>query len=1099
MNAESSLPVQPSDGRIVLDAGLLKALRKTRGLSQDALADLCFSRQVPVSIASIKRAETGKPVLYRTARHLASILDVALDELLPEGALAPDDDEAPTLPAPTAATAAAPPTDALVVAGEGVRYVIQLHIELSSAPEPDGETMHDIAGVAGQFGGRVDSIDGSRVTCVFGLPQAYRSDAERAARCALALARRLVVHGGRAMALRLVRWQDGDGSDSPLDRAVPDLRQYGSSQFSTPPVYVARNLSAQLQQRFGIAQAAHRFPGYLELGEPLDAGTARTPLVGRVVETRQFEVIAASATEMQSGQLVYLRGPAGVGKSRLAQECAQIARAAGFRCHSAEVQDTGADSWRAPLEQLARNLFGMHAGETDEDAIDATMAELHLPRDWTIFYRALTGARMTSDQLTVYAAMSHAVRDQGIATALNTLILKMALAGPLLLTIEDVHWGDSYLFDALGGLVALSREAPLVWVLTSRVEHDPLDSALRPHLFDLPVAVFDLAPMNPRDALALTEQFPDLDETYRRRCVERAQGNALFLTQLLASPDNNLPDSLKHLIQARLDTLPPLHRRALRTAAVLGNRWELELLRDAIDDASYEPEGAGRNLLVRRVAPGVYAFVHDLVMHCIYESIDAGQLRRLHRGVAALYRERDPAAAAQHLYRAEDTGAFDMMLRAIRDKLTAHQYEDALELTAQCSAADSTRYSSFTLALLQSQATAGMGRIAQARERYEHALMLAGRPQEKIDAVIGLAGTLNILDELDEEERLIDETLPLARSINADAALGKLLYLKGNIYFPRGNYTECRRHHEDAVRHARASGTTETEARALSGMGDSYYAQGRMQKAYEVFGQCIAMCEEHRLVGIEASNRSALGSTRIYLGQPDDAVADALESAAIARKVGNRRAEVFARMTAGWVLTATGQVDRATEEVETSLDMARAIGAARFEGFLMESQARLAWLRGERGEAARIIHDAAEFVERQKLQRFIGPWVLGTLALFTSDATTRKKALLRGASQLTQDSLAHNAYRFYVNAAEAALLDGDTVTAEFYAEQLAASAGPEPCRWVDHHTALIAAYARWSGQPSAEARAALASLRADGRRFGFAQATPRLFEHLADI
>ena len=209
-----------------------------------------------------------------------------------------------------------------------------------------------------------------------------------------------------------------------------------------------------------------------------------------------------------------------------------------------------------------------------------------------------------------------------------------------------------------------------------------------------------------------------------------------------------------------------------------------------------------------------------------------------------------------------------MMLRAIRDKLAEHQFEAALELTAECSANDSTRYSSFTLALLQSHATAGLGQMAQAKRSYQHALMLAGRPQEKIDAVIGLATTLNILEELDEEERLLDETLPLARSIDADAALARLLYLKGNIYFPRGNYGECRRHHEDAVRHAQASGMAETEARALSGLGDSYYAAGPHEEGARAVRQCIAMCEQHRFINIEASNRSALGSTRIYLGQP---------------------------------------------------------------------------------------------------------------------------------------------------------------------------------------------------------------------------------------
>ena len=724
------------------------------------------------------------------------------------------------------------------------------------------------------------------------------------------------------------------------------------------------------------------------------------------------------------------------------------------------------------------------------------MAELQLAPESAIFYRAVTGARMTSEQVSLYAAMSHAVRDDGIAQALQQLIMRRAQAEPLLLAIEDVHWGDAWLFEALGALLALTREAPVVWVLTSRIEDDPLEASLRAHLFDLPLTLFDLAPLAPREAQALADQFGDVAPAYRQRCVERAQGNPLFLTQLLASPEHHLPDSLKHAIQTRLDALAPLHRRALRTAAVIGNRFELALLREALGEPHYELEAAGRNSLVRRLGAAGYAFVHDLVMHCIYESIEPAQQRSLHLRLATLYREHEPALSAQHLYRADDPGAFDMMLRAIRDRLAEHQFEAALELTAECSANDSTRYSSFTLALLQSHATAGLGQMAQAKRCYQHALMLAGRPQEKIDAVVGLATTLNILEELDEEERLLDETLPLARSIGADASLARLLYLKGNIYFPRGNYGECRRHHEDAARHAQASGMTETEARALSGVGDSYYAQGRMKKAEELFSQCIGMCEQHRFISIEASNRSALGSTRIYLGQPLDAVGDALHSAELARKVGNRRAEIVSRMTAGWVLVATGQLAQAADEVAHALELTRSMGAARFEPFLMESQSRISWQRGDHALAERQIVAAAETVERLQLQRFIGPWVLGTLALFSSDAAVRKKALLQGAAQLTRDCLAHNAYRFYVSAAEVALLEGDLVTAGFYADQLAGFAASEPCAWVEHHVALVRQYSSWSEAPDETLRAGLQQLRARARQYGFSQATPRLLQVL---
>ncbi|MFC3282630.1 helix-turn-helix domain-containing protein [Litchfieldella rifensis] len=59
----------------------MKQHRKRLGLSQEALAEYCFDRRLCVSIASIKRAESGKAVLYRTARHLAEIYGVEVGVL----------------------------------------------------------------------------------------------------------------------------------------------------------------------------------------------------------------------------------------------------------------------------------------------------------------------------------------------------------------------------------------------------------------------------------------------------------------------------------------------------------------------------------------------------------------------------------------------------------------------------------------------------------------------------------------------------------------------------------------------------------------------------------------------------------------------------------------------------------------------------------------------------------------------------------------------------------------------------------------------------------------------------------------------------------
>lgn len=81
------------DGRIKLSDATLKALRQRKGLSQEALADECLRSGIHLSISTIKRAESGKSIIYRSAKGFADFYHVSLDALTdqpaPPGARAP--------------------------------------------------------------------------------------------------------------------------------------------------------------------------------------------------------------------------------------------------------------------------------------------------------------------------------------------------------------------------------------------------------------------------------------------------------------------------------------------------------------------------------------------------------------------------------------------------------------------------------------------------------------------------------------------------------------------------------------------------------------------------------------------------------------------------------------------------------------------------------------------------------------------------------------------------------------------------------------------------------------------------------------------------
>ncbi|MEO7495480.1 MAG: AAA family ATPase [Massilia sp.] len=1065
------------DGKVVLNQDRLKALRKQRGLSQDALAQLCLTQRLCVSIASIKRAETGKSILYRTASHLARVYDSALDDLV--GA---SNDEAGADAAPAQQEA----IEQRKVLGLSLLLVAPLGADLAA----------QAAALVEQFGGVIEH----RELAMFGLPRAYGSDAVRCLQCALGLAQ--LLSGQRAAIVIASRdWPLGAGEQAVPARMrvlLPPADANANADDNAGPcsVYVEHTLGIQLGERFVFAPSGyvddllrftHERQGFL---------VAQYPLAGRHVEVQQFKAILETTLAYQCGHVLYLRGVAGIGKSRLIQEFADIARQNEIACHTAVVLDFGVSGEATPLGQLVRSLLGLPAGlPPTEDQLAAQMRQLRLPDDMLMHLRVILGMPQPPDAATVFGAMAHHTRELRQIDTVRELIMRRAVERPLLLVLEDIHWSSPELIATLAALLPDVQEAPIVWLLSSRFEHDPLEHTLRPYLNGLPVTMLDLATLRNLDALAVARHASDAGPDFQQQCVARAQGNPLFLTQLLQSgPGQSLPGSLQNLVQTKLDLLAPAQRRGVRVASAIGQYFSLSFLREVLREPDHDVLDCVRQYIVRPMERDGYVFVHDLVMQGIYETMPAAQRAEIHLTLAHGYQASDRLLHAQHLHKARHRDAPAALLAVIDERIGGHQYLAALELVGVCLRIDYAPRDDYRLQLLSGKCRAKMGQTPLAKAAFSAALGLAAGQAQRNAAVIGLATALNVLEDLAAEEVLLDRAIDASLAAGVEEGLGELYYLKGNMYFPTGNFARSRELHELAQRHARSR---ETEARALSGIGDSYYAQGRIVTAHGVFRDCLALCEAHGLAEIEASNRFMLGTARIYLNQTVGALHDALGSAELGRLVGNRRSEIVSRLTAGWALLSLGRVPEARRQIEQGLELARAIGASRFEPFLNESMVRVLLAEDQPAQAHALALQAADAVRRNKLDKFIGPWVLSTLALVEPDAAARAEALERGQQLLDLGCVAHNAYRYYVGAIECCLIHDQWDQARALANRFAAAIADEVCPWASHHIALARAAADWLEQPSAPRQAGVAALLRAGDEDGLGWVMPLLRRRLA--
>ena len=105
-----------------------------------------------------------------------------------------------------------------------------------------------------------------------------------------------------------------------------------------------------------------------------------------------------------------------------------------------------------------------------------------------------------------------------------------------------------------------------------------------------------------------------------------------------------------------------------------------------------------------------------------------------------------------------------------------------------------------------------------------------------------------------------------------------------------------------ALRHATVANSPELEAQALGGLGDAEFARGRMISAYDYYHRCTDLGRAHGLTRIVAANLPQRGQTLLYRNDLEAALNDCKESAELAAKICQPRAELIAGIVATYVL-----------------------------------------------------------------------------------------------------------------------------------------------------------------------------------------------------
>lgn len=614
--------------------------------------------------------------------------------------------------------------------------------------------------VLARYGGAVEEVSGGQVTAILGAPVAHEDDAERGVRAAL----ELTEAAEQLLGLRLgVGVSTGEVLFAPpgphekrrltvLGEVVNEARRLaaraGRAVLVGPATLAATRSVIEYHDVDGTAFAVRALSAV-----PQARRLGHTPFVGRDAELDQLRRTWSRTVAERKPALVSILGEPGVGKSR---QLAEFQRTIGDEgvIVTGRCLPYGESLSYAPIADVVREL----AGATADDSPSAARAKVGAFVRATVQREA--GAAEIERHLALLTGLDDEVdRAAGIVdertlhTSTRRLLEAAALAQPLCVVIEDVHWADDALLDLVHAVARRARGAPLLLLTLARPE-----LVERREDWGGGVGGFSsilLEPLDHASTSALVKELASahgLPEAVLADITAKSGGNPLFAEELVATvaegeAGSGVPASLSSLLLARLDALPQDQQLALRRASVIGMTfWPGALA--ALGDHS-EPDLADvladlehRDLLraePRSMLAGesAYSFKHVLIRDAAYGSLPRQERQRLHHAtttwlsvVAGDRRSEFSDQLAHHAMLAgEPERALEFLAEAVdRSRRAASHRREAALLAEALTIAEDLGWSD-RVAELHAQRGLALSRLALWQEaRTELETAIAGLP-----------------------------------------------------------------------------------------------------------------------------------------------------------------------------------------------------------------------------------------------------------------------------------------------------------------------------------------------------------------------------------
>jgi tetratricopeptide (TPR) repeat protein len=419
-----------------------------------------------------------------------------------------------------------------------------------------------------------------------------------------------------------------------------------------------------------------------------------------------------------------------------------------------------------------------------------------------------------------------------------------------------------------------------------------------------------------------------------------------------------------------------------------------------------------------------YLFVHALIRDAVYASLLTPARTALHRRAADWFKERDRKLNAEHLALAGAPEASAAFLSAAREEATKYHYETALSLIERGLSVSIAPADTIALRLFAGETWHAFGRMVEAEQAFSLAAEEAISGADRSRALIGLAEVKRVIDDLDGAFHDLQRAEETAVKGGLIAERARLHFLRGNLYFPRGDVASCHREHEKGLHFAREAGRSDLEAASLGGLGDAEYVRGRMASARRRLEESVELAARQGLGRIEVANKAQIAHALLYVGSQAEAYDAARAAVQSAERVGHSRAEINARAAVIKALLSLGRYEECLEEIVSCEASIERLGAIRFRQVAYMHRGPSLHAIGRTNEAIATLEEGIEFA-RSTGFAFHGPSIVSALAVLVDDSARRRDLMEKALTACSIGCVGHNQFMVYADGIDVAYGLGD--------------------------------------------------------------------------